>query len=184
MLPASLLAVIDMQNVFAADGSPWQTPKFADAVGPVRQLAEAYGQATVFTRFVAPAEPVGSWRPYYELWPFALQPPDASLWDVVDELADLADRTVSAPTFSKWSELAGLLAPGGHLVLCGVSTDCCVLSTALEAADAGAEVVVVGEACAGLDDSTHAKALELMDLYAPLVRVVGLTEGLALTAPS
>ena len=103
---------------------------------------------------------------------------------MVDELAGLAGRTVSAPTFSKWSELADLLAPGGRLVLCGVSTDCSVLSTALEAADAGAEVVVVGEACAGLDDNTHAKALELMDLYAPLVRVVGLTEGRALAPRS
>ena len=184
MLPASLLAVIDMQNVFAAEGSPWRTPGFAHVVDPIRRLATAFGPDTVFTRFVAPAEPVGSWRPYYELWPFALQPSDAPIWDVVDELADLADRTVSAPTFSKWSELADLLAPGGRLVLCGVSTDCCVLSTALEAADAGAEVIVVAEACAGLDDNTHAKALELMDLYAPLVRVVDLTEGLALTARS
>ena len=176
----TLLAVIDMQNVFAADGSPWRTPKFFEAVVPVRQLARAYGSATVFTRFVAPAEPVGSWRPYYAQWPFALQPADAELWDVVEELSDLAVRTVSAPTFSKWTELAGLLAPGGRLVLCGVSTDCCVLSTALEAVDAGAEVVVVGDACAGLDDNTHTKALELMALYAPLVQVVSLAEGLAL----
>jgi nicotinamidase-related amidase len=180
MPQAALLAVIDMQNVFAEADSPWRTPKFTDVVGPVRQLAGAFGAATVFTRFVAPAEPVGSWRPYYEQWPFALQPPDAQLWDVVPELADLAVRTVSAPTFSKWSQLAAHLTPGGRLVLCGVSTDCCVLSTALAAADAGAEVVVVEEACAGLDDNTHTQALEIMDLYAPLVRVVGLEEGLAL----
>ena len=29
--------------------------------------------------------------------------------------------------------------PGGRLVLAGVSTDCCVLSTALAAADAGVD---------------------------------------------
>ena len=39
-----------------------------------------------FTRFVAPAEPTGAWRTYYEQWAFALQPPDAPLWDVVPEL--------------------------------------------------------------------------------------------------
>ncbi len=179
----TLLAVIDMQNVFAGADSPWRTPKFADVVAPVRRLAATFGAATVFTRFVAPAEPAGSWRPYYAQWPFALQPPEAQLWEVVPELADLAGRTVSAPTFSKWSQLAPLLEPGGRLVLCGVSTDCCVLSTALEAADAGAEVVVIEEACAGLDDNTHTKALEIMDLYAPLVRVVSLDEGLALARP-
>jgi nicotinamidase-related amidase len=182
MPEATLLAVIDMQDVFGAADSPWRTPRFPEAVGPVRQLVEAFGSRTVFTRFVAPAEPIGSWRPYYDQWAFALQPEDAPLWDVVPELADLAQRTVSAPTFSKWSQLAWHLAPGGRLVLCGVSTDCCVLSTALEAADAGAEVVVVGDACAGLDDASHAKALEIMALYAPLVRVVGLEEGLALAA--
>ncbi len=180
MPESTVLAVIDMQDVFAEAASPWRTPRFPDVVGQVRRLAEAYGAATVFTRFVAPENPVGSWRPYYDQWPFALQPADAPLWDVVPELADLATRTVSAPTFSKWSQLSGLLAPGGRLVLCGVSTDCCVLSTALEAADAGAEVVVVEEACAGLDDHTHAKALEIMDLYAPLVRVVDLAEALSL----
>jgi len=184
MPAATLLAVIDMQNVFAAADSPWRTPRFPDVVGPIRQLARAFGRDTVFTRFVAPAEPKGSWRPYYEQWPFALQPPDAPLWSIVDELADLPGRTVSAPTFSKWRQLSADLAPGGRLVLCGVSTDCCVLSTALEAADAGAEVLVVEDACAGLDDDSHAKALEIMDLYAPLVRVVDLSQALALaTAP-
>lgn len=176
----SVLAVIDMQNVFADADSPWRTPRFAQAAIPARELAVAFGPATVFTRFVAPAVPLGSWRPYYDQWPFALQPAEAPIWDVVAELADLATRTVSAPTFSKWSELAGHLAPGGRLVLCGVSTDCCVLSTALEAADAGAEVIVVADACAGLDDASHAKALDIMALYAPLVRVVGLAEGLSL----
>jgi nicotinamidase-related amidase len=164
------LAVIDMQNVFADDGSPWRTPRFPEVVGPVRGLAERFGEATVYTRFVAPEQPAGSWRPYYEAWPFALQPADAPLWDVVPALAGMPGRTVSAPTFSKWSRLAGIVPAGGRLVLCGVSTDCCVLSTALEAADAGIEVIVVGEA----------KALDIMRLYAPLVQVVDLATGLAL----
>lgn len=178
------LAVIDMQNVFGESASPWCTPRFGDVVAPVRRLVAAFGPASVFTRFVAPTEPSGSWRPYYDLWPFALQPADATLWDVVPALSDLAERTVSAPTFSKWAELAPLVTPGGRLLLCGVSTDCCVLSTALEAADAGIEVLVVGEACAGIDDANHAKALDIMGLYAPLVRVIGLDEGLALAAGS
>ncbi len=47
----------------------------------------------------------------------------------------------------------------GPLLLAGVSTDCCVLSTALAAADAGVTVRVVADACAGIDDESHAKAL-------------------------
>ncbi len=182
----TVLAVIDMQNVFGEPDSPWLTPRFAEVLAPVRRLAEAYGPATAFTRFVAPDAPQGAWVPYYEEWSFALQPPDAAIWDVVPQLDDVAlqaeraGRVVSATTFSKWHRLRSLVGTDGRLVLCGVSTDCCVLSTALAAADDGVEVVVVADACAGVDDDSHAKALHVMGLYAPLVRVVGLAEGLAL----
>ena len=182
----TVLAVIDMQNVFGEPGSPWLTPRFADVVEPVRRLTRAFGPATVLTRFVAPDTPQGSWVPYYEEWSFALQPPDAPLWDVVPQLEDAvaqaeqAGHVVTAPTFSKWAGLRPLVGPGGRQVLCGVSTDCCVISTALAAADDGIEVVVVADACAGVDDDSHAKALHVMGLYAALVRVVDLAEGLAL----
>lgn len=182
----TVLGVIDMQNVFGEPGSPWLTPRFDEVVEPVRRLAGAYGRATVLTRFVAPESPHGAWVRYYEEWPFALQPPDAALWDVVPDLRDVAGRAeragrvVSAPTFSKWDRLRSVVGSDGRLVLCGVSTDCCVLSTALAAAEDGTEVVVVADACAGVDDDSHAKALHVMGLYAPLVRVVGLEEALAL----
>jgi isochorismate hydrolase len=67
-------------------------------------------------------------------------------------------------------------------VLAGVSTDCCVISTALAAADSGVQVVVVEEACAGSDDANHVKALDVMRLYAPLVQVVSLDDALARAA--
>jgi nicotinamidase-related amidase len=91
---------------------------------------------------------------------------------------------VEAPTFGKWTpDLAALLGPGERLVLAGVSTDCCVLSTALAAADAGVEVVVAADACAGADDDSHARALHVMDLYRPLIRVTTVAGLLAGAAP-
>jgi nicotinamidase-related amidase len=65
------------------------------------------------------------------------------------------------------------------LVLAGVSTDCCVLSTALAAADAGVQVTVVADACAGVDDVAHLRALEAMKLYAPLIDVLDADRPLA-----
>ena len=53
-----------------------------------------------------------------------------------------------------------------------MSTDCCVLSTALAAADAGVPVRVVADACAGVTDESHRQALDILRLYAPLVEVV------------
>ncbi|MFI9803705.1 cysteine hydrolase family protein [Streptomyces sp. NPDC052301] len=178
------LAVIDMQRVFADPASPWATPRYADAAEGVRRLLPAFAGRVTFTRFLAPERPAGAWRAYYDQWPFALQPPDAALWDLSDEFAGLAGHVVDAPSFGKWTpDLAGRVGPGGRLVLAGVSTECCVLSTALAAADAGAEVLVVADACAGVDDDSHLKALQIMELYRPLIRVTVLTDLLARPDP-
>jgi nicotinamidase-related amidase len=168
------LAVIDMQRVFAEADSPWVTPKFAEVVAPVQRLVERFGRRVTFSRFVAPDRPEGAWRRYYEEWPFALQPPDARIYELVDEFG--SRPTLDAVTFGKWGPQLAAQVGGGPLVLCGVTTDCCVLSTALAAADAGVEVQVVIEACAGMNDDTHEQALNVMRLYAPLIRVVKLAD--------
>ena len=168
---SSALVVVDMQRVFADPASGWATPGFAAILPAVRRLVDGFSPRVVFTRFVAPTEPAGAWVPYYEQWPFALQPPDAPLWDVVPELGPTGP-TVDAPTFSKWGPELAARVGTATLVLAGVSTDCCVLSTAVAAADAGVPVQVVADACAGVDDASHRKALDVLALYAPLVEVV------------
>jgi nicotinamidase-related amidase len=180
--PQATLAVIDMQRVFGESDSPWFTPRFAEIVGPIKQLIGAYRPRVIFTRFVAPRVPAGVWRSYYELWPFALQPPDARIYELVDELAGEQDTTLDATTFSKVGDELHELLGDGRLVLAGVSTDCCVLSTALAAADDGVPVQVVADACAGLNDETHAQALDILRLYSPLVEVVSLAEAIGQAA--
>jgi nicotinamidase-related amidase len=164
------LVAIDLQVVFADPASPWRTPGFARAAAATESLLPGFGGRVVRTRFVAPAEPSGAWVDYYADWPFALVPETDPLYDLVPPLADLDGPVVTAPTFGKWGpDLAAVVGPDAPLVLTGVSTDCCVLSTALAAADAGREVRVVADACAGLSDADHQRALDAMALYAPLV---------------
>jgi nicotinamidase-related amidase len=182
--PPPWLAVIDMQEVFADPGSAWFTPRFGEIVGPVKELVAAFRPRVTFTRFVAPAEPAGAWRRYYEQWPFALRPPDDPIYrlvaDFADDAAAAAGLEIEASTFGKWGpQLEGLVGDGGRLVLAGVSTDCCVLSTAVAAADAGISVQVVADACAGVNDEIQAQALALLRLYAPLIEVVSLGEAVA-----
>ncbi len=172
------LAVIDMQRVFGDRDSPWLAPRFAEIVGPIQRLAAAYRPRVIFTRFVAPDVPTGAWRRYYELWPFALQPPDARIYQLVDEFAGEPGPTLDATTFGKWNARLSAMVGGGRLMLAGVSTDCCVLSTALAAADDGVTVQVVADACAGINDESHAKALDILRLYSPLVEVVSLAEAI------
>ena len=170
--PPPWLAVIDMQRVFADPQSGWFTPRLAKITGPVTELVAAFAPRVVFTRFVAPAAPAGAWRRYYEQWPFALQPPDAPIYQLIDGLPAGPGRTLDATTFSKWGpELSARVGPGGRLVLAGVSTDCCVLSTAVAAADAGVAVQVVADACAGVNDASHEQALAVLRLYGPLIEV-------------
>ena len=69
--------------------------------------------------------------------------------------------------------------PAAGIVLAGVSTDCCVLSTALAAADAGVPVRVAADACAGASDVDHQRALDALALYAPLVTITSVAEVLA-----
>ncbi len=171
------LAVIDMQRVFAEPGSAWLAPHFGEIIGPVGKLVEAFQPNVVFTRFIAPQQPHGAWQRYYQAWPFALQPPDADIYQLVDDFAGWSGRTLDAVTFSKWGpELRNHVQDSGQLVLAGVATDCCLLSTAVAAADEGVFVQVVEDACAGATEDSHRNALDILRMYAPLIEVVSLAD--------
>ncbi len=180
MHPDAWLVVIDPQRIFADPTSQWGSPMFPAIVDPVRRLAAAAGERTVLTRWVPAAEPRGSWAAYLEAWPFADVPADDPLLELVPELADLADEVVSLPTFGKWGvALEAVTGATPHLVLVGVSTDCCVVSTALAAADAGATITVVTDACAGSSPANHRAAMEVMALYPPQITLASTSEVLS-----
>ncbi len=138
----------------------------------VQRLLPVFDGRTVYTKFVAPDQPHGAWAAYYKQWPFLLQPSTDPIWDITKEFSTHNANIVSKHTFSKWGpELAAATAHTRELELVGVSTDCCVLSTALAAADAGAHVRVVADACAGVSHGSHQQALSIMALYAPMIVV-------------
>ncbi|GAB2498767.1 isochorismatase family protein [Promicromonospora xylanilytica] len=180
--PDAALVVIDMQDVFARPPSPWASPGYPVALAGTRRLLPAFAGRTVLTRYVAPAVPDGAWRAYFDRWPFALVPETDPLYEITD-LGDVAASgapVVTRTTFGKWGpELDAATRGAGELVLTGVATDCCVISTALAAADAGRRVLVVADACAGSTPEDHERALAVMRLYAPLVEVTTVAEVLA-----
>jgi nicotinamidase-related amidase len=178
---SDLLVVVDAQEVFADPASPWAVPRFAEVVGPIERLSGAFGERVRFTRFVAPAQPTGSWVPYYRRWSFAAAAEGAQRrFALAAPFRAHAGSTLDRPTFSKWDgELAAQLGEGDELVLCGVATDCCVLATALAAVDAGAQVRLVADACAGADDAAHERAVALLAAFAPQLEVTSVAGELA-----
>jgi nicotinamidase-related amidase len=172
---APLLAVIDMQAFFAG-GSPWAVPGFENLIGPIDRLAQEFAERALFTRFVIPAEPQGSWVAYYRAWPQVLAPGAARLANLVPPWAAQERTTLDKATFSKWGPELADMTGDGELAVCGVSTDCCVLATVLAAVDAGAQVRVIADACAGIRPEAHQQALSIMAGFAPQVTISTVSE--------
>jgi nicotinamidase-related amidase len=61
---------VDMQRLFAED-TPWHVVWMDRVLPQVLEIASAYPERTIFTRFLTPETKdaaKGSWRDYYEKW--------------------------------------------------------------------------------------------------------------------
>jgi nicotinamidase-related amidase len=166
------LMIIDMQRIFGEPGSEWATPDYAAASAGIQRLLSAFESRVCLTRFLPPDPPTGVWITYYEKWPFALDPMNARLYELSEEFVSIPATIIDRTRFGKWdSETGQALSNPDAIVLAGVTTDCCVLSTALAAADAGVHVTVAADACAGVTETDHRRALDAMALYSPLIDI-------------
>jgi nicotinamidase-related amidase len=179
----SWLMIIDMQRIFGDPTSEWATPGYSAASAGIQRLRGSFESRICFTRFQPPEQPAGAWIIYYEKWPFALDPVNAPLYELSEEFASSPERMIDRTTFGKWdAETDRVLGHPQEIVLAGVTTDCCVLSTALAAADAGVHVTVVADACAGVTEADHQRALEAMALYSPVIDIADVDSVLASVA--
>lgn len=177
--PGPLLVVVDMQRVFGDPASPWATPGFDELTEPIEALVAAFGDRFVFTRFVLPDRIEGSWKPYYETWAEVTRPERSEWFALAEPWGSEGLATLDKPVFGKWgAELEALAGEERTLVLCGVATDCCVVATAIGAADAGMYVRVVADACRGIDEAAHARAIGLMAGFVPHIEVTTVDEEL------
>ncbi|MEE1296377.1 MAG: cysteine hydrolase [Bifidobacterium sp.] len=171
------LVVVDRQQVFAqSDWSTWAVPDgaFYTTDGPYSRLADAFGERALYTKYVSPVPPTGSWVDYFKDWPDFEVSPDDPMFDFTPDTAERAEGhpVVVRDVFSKWCpEMQAIVGAGGWMTVCGVATDFCVLQTCLAAADDGMHVRVASDACAGTSPENHQRALDLMALYAPLITV-------------
>ena len=166
------LVVVDPQAIFASPDSDWGSPFFAEAFANIRRLADAAGDRVLVTRWLPTADRGTSWGEYFAAWPFADRPADDPLFALVPGARELSPRpTLDLPTFGKWGAELEEIVGSAPVVLTGVSTDCCVISTALAGADAGARITVAADACAGSTAENHEAAIRVMGLYPPQLAI-------------
>lgn len=176
------LLVVDAQRIFADPASDWASPFWEGAWERIRELAAAVGpERTLLTRWLPTADRSTAWGDYFAAWPFADVPATDPLYALVDGAAELsAHPTIDEPSFGKWGpQLAGVVGHAPQLLVTGVSTDCCVITTVLAAADAGAHVTVVADACAASAAENATAALHTMSLFPPQVDLRSTAEVLA-----
>lgn len=142
----------------------------------IARLAAAVGpERTLITRWLPTADRATAWGDYFRAWPFADVPAEDPRYELVEAAQGLsAHPTIDEPTFGKWrQQLAERVGwaenPGTHLLVTGVTTDCCVISTVLPAADAGVRLSVVTDAVAPSTTENGAAALRTMSLFPPQV---------------
>lgn len=173
---SSTLVVVDMQRIFQDPGSQWVCPGYDAAAERVAALTEEFAGNIVWTRFVRDPLEHGSWRDYYACWDRCREPEGSAVWELTLPATE-TDAVLTMPTFSKWgAELAELTRDSDRLIVCGVATDCCVISTVLGAVDAGKHVSVVVDACAGATDEAHEQAIALMGMLSPMVELTTTSE--------
>jgi nicotinamidase-related amidase len=167
----ALHLVIDMQPLFSGD-SPWSVAGLDAIVPGCAALIARDPACTAFARFIPPQRPEdapGQWQGYYRVWSAVTRQhlPD----DQLGILADLRDLAPRAPVFDKAgfsafdnAGLAPFLGDRGidTLILSGIETDVCVLSTALRAVDLGLRVILAEDAMTSADRGMHAAALAIL----------------------
>ena len=181
----ALLVVVDMQRVFADPASPWCVPGYSALEAPIVRLMRTFGERACFTRFMPSPAPEGSWRAYYQEWAFALEPESQRAFELALPWSEYDHPVIDKLTFSAYgSELQALIRRLGvsAIVLCGVSTECCVLATGLAAVDNGISVRIVRDACAAADPETHDAALRVaLTGFAPMIALTTVEEETAST---
>ena len=152
-----LVLVIDVQNAYMK-GQPWECNDTDKMLENIRKIIDSGKADAVFTQFLAPTDPVGTWCDYNTInkeinESEELNEIEASLKPYLGRYPVMQKSTYSS---MKIPELCELVKGYDRLVLTGVVAECCVLATAMEAIDLGIPVVYIEDAVAGISPETEA----------------------------
>ncbi len=167
------LLVVDMQNGFLKPGTPIYLPDSERIIPATRRLAEACRDANmpvIFTQMYHHYPP----RPYFFVFPERKVNDvpflrDGSEWaEVHADFKPLTGYTfVRKQRYGSFTntELEWILTAKGieTVIITGVTTNVCCLSTAMQAFERGYYVVFISDCTASYDDVRHEGTLRTID---------------------
>ncbi len=166
-----LLLIVDFQNVYLP-GYDWACASMPRAMENTRRLLDAANAPDfVMTKYVAPAAPFGRWAQYNEAYREINE--NAFLSEFPGEMAPYAPKAAAVIEKSTYSSMdpdavRAVLAGKKAVVLAGVTAECCVLATMMDAIDLGYEVVYLYDCIAGQTEALEEQVRGIAEVFAPV----------------
>lgn len=166
MLKQDLILVTDMQKVYLK-GQKWACKNINSAAKNIIRILDKCNCEVMFTAFSAPKNPSGQWKVYNRVNTDVNSCPEQS--EIIGQLKRYTEKyplifkdRYSSLSDKRVSEAAkNTIKNGGRVVLTGVVSECCVLSTAMSAIDLGCKIIYLKDAVAGSNKKSE-KAAELI----------------------
>ncbi|WP_284736082.1 cysteine hydrolase family protein [Dongia deserti] len=165
--PSALHIVVDMQELFRSHPE-WGTQSLTGIIPPTQRLLTARPDSAYFSRFIpaqSAAQANGTWQRFYRRWSsVTLDRLEPAQIEIVQELRPWARRVADKQVYSAWAcaELRDAAIAAQTVILTGAETDVCVLSTAMDALQAGLRVILATDALTSSSQACHMKALEIL----------------------
>lgn len=165
-----LLIVIDFQNVYLP-GNPWACPNTMQAAANTCALIDSGKiDSVIFTRFIAPEQPTGTWQDYNT--EYATINADPYLCDMIEPvkpyLAQYPLYDKSVYTSMQIPQIRKAAAQADRVLIAGVVAECCVLATLMESIDCGFKTVYLTDCIAGQSDTHEASVRLIAESLAPM----------------
>ena len=172
-----LFLFVDFQKVFELN-EEWKIPDIkgclARAKIACKEVEKVRNITKIVTRYMPPnllhlRDKDDAWVKYFKKYSTVPKRSGDILYELIDYIP--CDWVWESSEFSKWKHTSQCNYPF-NVFITGVSTECCILSTALSAVDAGATVYVISDACAAGNKEDHNLGLELLSRFDPNVQII------------
>ncbi len=169
-----IILIIDMQNVYLPN-QPWGCFSFNRSLQNIKKLIKSREKKNThsrifFTKFIHNPEATGTWAEYN----IQNKEINNNAWmsEIVDELKGCASKypVLSKSTYSSMGNkvLREEAKSASKIVITGVVSECCVLSTCFEAIDMGLHVVYLKDACSGINEENEQATARILESLSPV----------------